>query len=311
MSDSQEKNKPTLLIVDDSPVTIKALSEILKDEYRVLGAASGKKGIEIACGNNPPDLILLDIIMPEMDGYEICHKLKSDELTKKIPVIFVTSRSEPEEEEKGFLIGASDYIIKPFKPAVVRVRVRNQINSNMYLKMVEAHAREDTLTGIANRRIYDEMFVKIWKQCVREEEYISLIMIDADYFKLYNDHYGHGAGDECLRKIAQVLKTSANRPFDIAARYGGEEFAIILLNTDLDGAQFIADKIIRSIRDLKIPHEYSSAAPVVTVSAGFASIKPTRSDSPEEFAQCADRALYKAKSAGRNNCKAWIETSED
>jgi diguanylate cyclase (GGDEF)-like protein len=305
MSDAQTLQKSTILIVDDQPFIIQTLSKLLKDEYRVLAATSGKKALDIATGDSPPDVIILDVSMPEMDGYEVCRRLKSHRPTEHIPVVFLTAKKEAEEEEKGFLIGASDYIVKPFKPTVVRVRIRNQIQLKNYVNMLEKRAHEDALTGIANRRTYEEMFEKIWRQCSRNNMYLSYIMFDIDNFKAYNDHYGHGAGDECLRKVVQVLKTSAKRPLDIVARYGGEEFAVILHSTDIDGTKAVAENICQRVRELNIPHKYSSVAPFVTVSAGFASIKPSRSQEPQELVQCADQALYKAKSAGKNQCKAW------
>jgi diguanylate cyclase (GGDEF)-like protein len=243
--------------------------------------------------------------MPEMDGFEVCRRLKSYKPTNHIPVIFLTAKNDAAEEEKGFLIGVSDYIVKPFNPTVVRVRIRNQIQLKNYVEMLEKRAHEDALTGIANRRSYEEMFEKIWKQCMRNDKYISFIMFDIENFKAYNDHYGHGAGDECLRKVAQVMKMSAKRPFDIVARYGGEEFAIILHSTGIEGTKAVAKNIYLKVRELNIPHNYSSVAPFVTGSAGYASIKPSQSQESKDLVHYADKALYKAKSAGKNQCKAW------
>lgn len=305
MSNINKTQKATILIVDDQPVVIKTLSEILCNEYNILVSKNGEKAIEIATENKNCDLILLDIVMPEMDGFEVCRRLKSNEQTRHIPVIFLTSKDEAEEERKGFLIGGSDYIVKPFKPQIIRVRIRNQIQSKKYMDMLEELAHEDPLTGIANRRTYDEMTERIWKQCVREKLHISLIMLDIDHFKAFNDNYGHGAGDECLIKVAQSLNVSANRPLDIAARYGGEEFAIILHNTDINGTKAIAQKMILNIRELNIPHEYSPVAPIVTISAGCASIMASNRYTFKELEKNADKALYYAKKAGKNQCKTW------
>jgi diguanylate cyclase (GGDEF)-like protein len=302
------KNESTILIVDDQPNIIKILSNLLNDEYRILAVKEGKKAIEIATGNNQPDLILLDVGMPDINGYEVCRILKSNELSNKIPVIFITARDESEEEEKGFLLGASDYIKKPFHPAVVRARIKNQIQLKKYMNILEDRVYEDALTGIANRRIYDEMFQKIWKQCAREKKYISLIMFDIDHFKAYNDHYGHGSGDECLRKVAQALKKHVNRPLDVIARYGGEEFTVILYDTDINETKTIAEKMCQQVRELNIPHDYSLAAPFVTVSAGYAATIPSHTKKPDKLLQHADMVLYAAKSAGKNQCIAWKNT---
>jgi diguanylate cyclase (GGDEF)-like protein len=307
-SKALKKQDTTVLIVDDQPIILKTLAGILKDEYRILVATSGEKAIDICTEDMPPDLILLDINMPDMDGYKVCRTLKASNLTHHIPIIFVTAETEPEEEEKGFLLGASDYIVKPFKPAVVRVRIRNQIQAKRYMDMLEELAFEDPLTDIANRRSYEEMLSKTWKQAVRENKSLSYIMFDIDYFKEYNDHYGHGAGDECLRKVAHVLKECAKRPFDLAARYGGEEFVVILYDSDRNGAKLVAEKIIKKISELNIPHEHSPIAPYLTISAGYTSIQPTHAVEPEEAARRADQALYHAKERGRNQALSWRES---
>lgn len=290
----------TILIVDDQPVNIQALSKLLKDSYHILAATNGAKAIEIALGENMPDLILLDINMPDMDGYEVCRQLKSNPKTKAISIIFITALSEPEEEEKGFLVGADDYIMKPFQPVSVRARVRNQINLKTRTALLEKLALVDGLTGIANRYSYETSLQRAWKQCARNNEYLTIAMIDIDYFKAFNDNYGHGAGDECLRQIAQTLKKTLSRPMDIIARYGGEEFVAILPNTDHEGAIYITHTILNAIRNIAIPHAFSSVAKHVTISIGFASTNQFNKNSPQNLAQESDKALYLAKEYGRN-----------
>jgi len=307
ISDATSLHNASILIVDDQPIIIKTLTAILKEDYHIVITTSGEKAIEICNRDEKPDLVLLDINMPGMDGYEVCRKLKSSKLTKRIPIIFVTSKTEPEEEEKGFLLGASDYIVKPFIPAVVRVRVRNQIQSKKYVDLLSELAFEDPLTAISNRRTYQDMLPKTWRQSIRERKEISLIMFDIDHFKAYNDHYGHGAGYECLRKVAHVLKDSAKRPLDLVARYGGEEFVVILYDTDREGAKIVAEKTLQKVAELNIPHEKSPIAPYVTISAGSASMQPTRADEPEELVKRADQALYHAKEQGRNRALSWRE----
>lgn len=291
---------PSVLIVDDEPTNIRVLSKLLSGNYRVLVAPNGEKAVEIASGKNPPHLVLLDINLPGMSGYEVCRRLKSNDATRGIAVIFITARSDTADEEKGFRLGAVDYINKPFQPTVVKARVRNHINLKIRTDLLEQTARTDGLTNIPNRRAYDENLKTLWKHCARNRTPISLLMIDIDHFKAYNDHYGHGAGDECLQRVARALAGTMNRPFEELARYGGEEFAAVLPNTGKDGARHVAGTMIQEVAKLAIPHEHSPTAGSVTISIGFASADASPASSPEELAQRADEALYDAKHAGRN-----------
>lgn len=307
MNNKRGIRKSKILLVDDQTIILKSLASILKDEYNILVSKSGNKAIEIAKKIKDLDLILLDISMPEMSGYEVCKVLKSNKETKDIPIIFVTANERSTDEEKGFMLGAADYIIKPFKPSVVKIRVRNQIQSKKYLEMLKELAYEDSLTGLANRRTYEELLGKVWNQCAREKQFMSFIMLDIDYFKKYNDNYGHGAGDECLRKVSMALHQMVKRPLDIIARYGGEEIAVILHNADRDYAKVLTENMVKKIRELNILHEYSEVASHVTVSAGCATIIPENKDSCELIAKFADEALYEAKTSGKNRCVIWRE----
>lgn len=298
--DTKKKQLPTILIVDDQPINIEILSNLLKFNYRILAATSGLKALNIALKENQPDLILLDITMPGLDGYEVCHMLKDNEKTQNIPVIFVTSRTSPEDEEKGFEIGASDYISKPFQPAVIRARIRNQMNLKIRTDALEKMAQIDGLTGIANRRYYNDNSLRIWKQNSRANSTISIVMIDIDNFKAYNDNYGHGVGDDCLISIAQALQNTIKRPMDIFARYGGEEFVAILSNTDSEGTLHIAKNMLNAVRNLKIPHAFSKTEKYVTISIGYATTTNFNIQEPSELQERADRALYLSKDLGRN-----------
>jgi diguanylate cyclase (GGDEF)-like protein len=299
-----EQMHPAILIVDDQPVNIQVLSKLLGTFCEILVATSGAKALEIATGLNIPSLILLDINMPDMDGYEVCRKLKENEQTKEIPVMFITARNDAEDEEKGFLLGASDYIIKPFKPVVVIARVRNQLNLRLRTELLEKIARTDGLTGISNRRTYDDELVRLFRHCARNGKPLSVLMIDVDHFKAYNDNYGHGAGDICLRQVAHSLNSLIRRPLEVVARYGGEEFAAILPETDAGGARHIAEGMLEAVRSLSIPHAFSSAAQYVTVSIGYAAMNCEENDAClEALGKEADRALYRAKRAGRNRAE--------
>lgn len=292
--------KPTILIVDDMAANIAILSDLLQEDYKIKVAKSGQKALEIAKGIEKPDLILLDIEMPEMNGYEVCKELKNNPLTNNIPVIFVTARNDVKDEEYGLNLGAVDYISKPFHPTIVKIRVKNHITLKLKSDLLEELSMYDGLTHIPNRRYFDEEYKKKCKEMTREGKTVALLMIDVDYFKRYNDHYGHGKGDECLIKIAGALKSTLKRPSDMVARYGGEEFIVMLQNIDKEGAENVAESLIQAVSDLKIRHEYSSVAGHVTISAGLAFKAAEEALCKEEFLKMADDALYRAKENGRN-----------
>ncbi len=291
----------TVLIVDDQPANIHTLAALLKREYRILTATRGEKAWELATGDHPPDLILLDILMPDMDGYELCRRLKNHEATKTIPIIFVTALGEERDEAYGLDLGAADYITKPFSPAIVRARVRNHIQLKLKTDLLEQIAMQDGLTQIPNRRCFDQRFQEEWARLSRSAQTLALLMIDIDHFKAYNDHYGHGAGDECLKRVAHAIHQVPNRPMDLVARYGGEEFAALLPETDEEGALHLAYQMLASVQSLGIEHAYSGAAPWVTISIGLAVHSATHPKcSAEHLREAADQALYRAKIEGRN-----------
>ncbi|WP_415906297.1 diguanylate cyclase domain-containing protein [Neptuniibacter sp. QD72_48] len=292
--------KGHVLVVDDEAVNCNVLVSLL-DDYKVIVAKSGVKAISRA-RENPPDIILLDVVMPEMNGYEVCSILKADETTCHIPIIFITVKSTIEEETQGLQLGAVDYISKPFSPAIVQARVHNHIQLKKQRDMLEALNVTDSLTGIANRRHFDLAMNQYWQAACRTSSPVALLMIDIDHFKQYNDHYGHQLGDECLALVAQTLDRQCDRDLDQACRYGGEEFAVILPYTDKSGAVKVAERILRAIRALKIPHKGSDTAQMVTVSIGLSVKEAVPSLELESLIARADQALYAAKNGGRNCC---------
>ncbi|MBI5895974.1 MAG: diguanylate cyclase [Desulfobacterales bacterium] len=303
--DLQSQDRAVVLIVDDQPANLMVLSNLLKEDYRILVATNGPKALEIAAGDHPPVLMLLDIEMPAMDGYEVCRRLKAEHRTKGIAVVFVTARDSFEDEEKCFSLGAVDYISKPFHPAIVRARVRNHVNLKIKTDMLEKLSKQDGLTDIPNRRNFEESLAREWGRAMRSRQPLSLVMMDIDHFKRYNDCYGHGAGDGCLRRVARTLKKSLARPTDFVARYGGEEFVALLPDTDADGARHVAEQLRAAVEAAAIPHDLSNTAPVVTLSIGLA----THSDddikiNARQLQQFADQALYRAKQRGRNQVQA-------
>lgn len=291
--------RQTILVIDDTPINIRILSELLVDCYEVLFSTNGADGL-MRAQTEHPDLILLDIMMPGMDGYEVCRRLKADPATEAIPVIFVTALGQEADETKGLQIGAIDYITKPISPPIVKARVQNHLKLKRYQDMLADLALLDGLTGIPNRRRFDETLQVEWHRSRRNSTRLSLLMIDIDFFKLYNDTYGHLAGDDCLRSVAKAMAGTMQRGGDLLARYGGEEFACILADTDSAGAQAVAERIIQAVAELAIPHATSLVAPHITVSVGFCTSLPDSAHSSEQLLSCADRNLYLAKQTGRN-----------
>lgn len=296
---------PIILIVDDVPTNIQTLSSALREEYRVRIANTGQKALEIAQAMPSPDLILLDVMMPEIDGFEVCRQLKANPKTQNIPVIFVTTKSEFADEEQGLMLGAVDYITKPLHIPIVRARVHNHIQLKRHADMLESFALIDALTHIPNRRRFDEVLEIEWKRAARTDTPLSILMIDIDYFKGYNDHYGHGAGDAALRAVASALIAGVKRPGDLLARYGGEEFVAILPGIAGIAAIQVAAKLLENVANLGIPHAHSATAPHVTISVGCATrASDFSSDTPQTLLDAADRMLYKAKKEGRNRYAA-------
>lgn len=291
----------TILCIDDDRDILNLLEKILSTAgYNIIKAADGKQGINEALSRKP-DLILLDIAMPGMDGYEVCKKIKDKEETKNIPVIFITAKTEDEDEAKGLKIGAVDYIRKPFYAPIVKSRVRTQLDLKLKTEMLERLVSIDGLTNIYNRRKFDETLKLEWKRALRNKRHLSLIMSDIDHFKGYNDHYGHAAGDDCLRRVSQGLKNLLQRPADLLARYGGEEFAVILPETDYNGAIYIAKILLKGIENLNISYPHSPIAGHVTISIGIATSIPGKNcDTPLHLIEAADSMLYVAKQNGRN-----------
>jgi len=302
-----EQPKPLILIVDDTPTNIQVLAEALLADYRVKVATSGKAALEVVAKKGAPDLILLDVMMPDMDGYEVCRRLKQDPKTSGIPVIFVTAKNEVSDEEHGLQLGAVDYITKPFHLSIVRARLQNHLKLKMMTDLLETMAWFDSLTCIPNRRRFDDALDTEWKRAQRTGTSLSLILVDIDHFKEYNDHYGHGAGDACLKRVASVLAASVTRAGDLVARYGGEEFVLLIPETSSKGARLLAEQLCHGVEEQQISHEQSSASIWVTISVGYASATPGPDGNPSTLLEEADRMLYQAKNAGRNRVHGLIE----
>ncbi|WPC03809.1 diguanylate cyclase [Pseudomonas benzenivorans] len=287
-----------LLVVDDEPVFVRLIHQLFSAEHEVFMATSGEQALDM-CASSVPDLILLDVMMPGMDGRELCRRLKKLPEAQAIPVIFVTARESLDEETACWAAGGVDFVSKPFNP----LTLRNRVNVHLALKFQTDRLREmafvDGLTGIANRRQFEERLELEFRRCRRSGSPLALLMIDVDFFKPYNDRYGHQAGDECLRQLASLLRASMSRPGDLVARYGGEEFVFLLPETDEAGARVIAQRLVDAVRRLNLEHLDSHVAPVVTISIGVAVLGADSSDSCEALIALADAQLYRAKKQGR------------
>ena len=296
-----EFKKPTILVVDDMTTTLLLLHDLLKDTYEVKIAKSGTKALEILESPNDIDLILLDIEMPDINGYDVCKRIKNNETIKNIPIIFITGRTSQEDEEYGLNLGAIDYITKPFNNAIVKLRIKNYLNLKIKNDMLEKLSMYDGLTNIRNRRFFDETFEKTFSEIKRDKKSLAVLMIDIDFFKPYNDNYGHGQGDETLRKVAKALEKTIKRASDFVARYGGEEFVILLKDINKDGVEAVANNLLNAVRELKITHEFSKIENYVTVSIGVSYYNSSSDVTKLELLLKADETLYNVKNSGRNN----------
>ena len=304
-----------ILVVEDSKVTMKALCSYLgrMGIENPLTAVTGQAAIDIF-RTERPDIVLLDAILPDIDGFDIARQFRSMEKAGEwTAIIFLTSMDKDEDVARGIEAGGDDYLLKPISAAVLAAKIRAMSRlvekqrqlaevaqkQNVANKKLQRLSTVDALTGIGNRRLFDEFAQREWRRCLRMKKPLSIVMLDVDHFKLFNDTYGHPAGDACLKAVATQVARSAPRAGDLAARYGGEEFAMILGETDLDGANWVANHICQQVAARKIPHRASSFQHV-TVSCGVASVIPQADMSLQGLLKAADNALYMAKTQGRN-----------
>lgn len=328
-----EAEETTILIVDDSSINLRLAVDYLEARnFVVLVAQDGESGLQRAKYARP-QMILLDVLLPGMDGFETCRQLKADPQTKDIPIIFMTALTDTQDKVKGFAVGAVDYITKPIQQEELLARInthlrvqaltrqlqkQNELLQQQAIELQVARQKAETacsellrlvnldgLTEIANRRCFDQHLSQEWRRLAREQAPLSLVLCDIDYFKSYNDFYGHQAGDKCLKQIAQLIARIAKRPADLVARYGGEEFAVILPNTDAQGAVLVAKLICSGIERLSIPHAKSRVSTVVTASVGISTQVPHHDTSVASLITAADRSLYTAKKQGRNTYKLY------
>ena len=290
--------RPRLLLVDDETGNIQVLYRIFRESCEVFFASNAEEALAF-CRKDPPDLVLSDIVMPGMDGLALCRALKQDPETRDLPVIFVTAQQTPQEEGEALASGAVDFISKPVNPVVVRARVQTHLTLKAQADLLRSIDFLDGLTGVANRRRFDEVLDAEWRRSRRQRHSVALAMIDLDHFKALNDTCGHQAGDLCLQAVARALAERVRRSHDLVARYVGEEFACILPDTDLEGARELAGELRQAVHALGLPHPTNPSGRV-TISLGVASCVPSGDEGPELLVSMADALLYEAKAHGRD-----------
>lgn len=293
----QGNEKPRVLVVDDDTTAVKLLFQLLQSECELYFALRAVDALPRAA-ELKPDLIVLDVVMDQLDGYEICTALKADPQLCDIPVVFITSHFDASDEARGFSCGAVDFIHKPINPTVTLARIRTQLKLKQQADLLRRLSMIDGLTGLANRRHFDVQLQAEWRRCLRLKRPLMLAILDIDWFKQYNDCYGHLAGDDCIRTVARLLRQSCGRPADLAARYGGEEFVLLLPETEHAGAMYILTDLLAQLDAQSLPHARSSYG-VVSVSVGLCGGVPTDASSPMQLLAQADQLLYRAKQQGR------------
>ena len=290
--------KNRILVVDDDTSNLMEIASILQPDYKIYAVKDGISALEKA-NEVLPDLILLDIIMPDMNGFEVLHELKKSEKTKDIPVIFITGISDSEDEIKGLAAGAVDYMRKPLNDVIVKLKVRQQMQLLNQFRKIEHLRMIDQLTNLPNKRSFMMRLDEEFDRSTREHTPISILMVDLDDFKKYNDTYGHHQGDVALQMTAQMFSYALKRPADFAARWGDEEFVVLLPNTDSRGAAGVAEKIRESAEAMDIP-VHDGTKSMLTVSIGVNTRVQGQATTIDEFISWADMALYAAKSKGNN-----------
>lgn len=298
----EENAKYKILVIEDSLLNQHVIQNILQDKYTLARALTAREAFEMLPIFRP-HLILLDIILPDADGFKVLETLKGNEENRNIPVIIITGMDSEENEERGLMLGAVDYIKKPFKHGIVSARVNTQIRIIRQMQTIEQLGMLDGLTGISNRRAFDMHLRFEWNRAIKEDIPLSMIMLDIDHFKEYNDTYGHPQGDIILQSIASILKSETKESSGRVFRYGGEEFSVILPTDSVGGAIHVAERIRNSVETAKVRSLFSDVVTRVTVSAGVASVKPTPDDQMHYLIELADQKLYQAKHDGRNRVR--------
>ena len=294
------QSRARLLLVDDDSSQLNFYMASLSRDYDCEFAKSAKEAMQVSRSYPLPDLIVLDVEMPNVNGFELCRSLKNDDITKEIPVMFVSAASDINAKTKGFQVGCVDYVTKPVLIPELQARIDTHVKLRRQTQQLEALSYTDALTGVANRRRYNETLLREWQRCCRYTQALTLMIIDVDDFKAFNDFYGHTMGDQCLVKIARQMNGLVKRPGDLFSRIGGEEFALLLTDCDRFGASLKAEELLKSVANLNIEHQAAPRNDRLTISAGVAICTPSPGDEPLYLFQAADEALFRSKHHGKN-----------
>lgn len=292
-----------VLIVDDEPMSRMLLESILMPVFQCDTAQSGKEAI-LYCADKLPDLVLLDMNMPDTDGLDVCRALKANGATADIPVIFVTSTLDIESENACWEVGASDFVMKPVNASTLTHRIKTHVLNKLRTEFLETMTYHDQLTGQYNRMYLTKEIPLLIKQVARDNGSVGAIMIDIDFFKLFNDTYGHLEGDQCLSRVAQLVSSVMKRPKDAVIRFGGEEFLVILPYIDNAGASLLAQELVEIVRKAEIPHSHGIGNKV-SISVGYTVWQANKvaEEGVEALIEEADVKLFEAKEQGRNQVR--------
>jgi len=293
-----------ILIVEDEPINAVVIENMLSGLYQTKTVHSGEDAL-ILCDAQPPDIILLDVMMNGMSGLETCKILKNNSQTQHIPIIFITSMYDQDDENRCWEAGCEDFVAKPVNGVTLRNRIKAHLTHKLQTDLLRRMSFVDGLTGLYNRHLLEDVMPKMISYVNRSKQNLSIMMLDVDWFKGFNDTYGHIEGDECLKRVASVIKESLQRPIDLAIRYGGEEFLCLLPDTGLQGVEHLASVMLKSVRNLAIKHKLSEFK-TVTISIGIHTICSTENTSFDDVLAKADEALYAAKQLGRNRFSTYI-----
>lgn len=302
---ARQIRRPRILVADDQVANVHLIHDLFGDVYDIFMATDGEQAVAHSRAVMP-DLILMDIKLPVVDGHEACRRLKADNLTRGIPVIFLATDNGEENEAMAFELGGVDFIAKPLRKSVVRARVSSHLESKLQTDLLNSIALVDGMTGVANRMRFHEELQRDWLLCARNQQPMSLLMIQVDDFQHYSDHYGRQQGEDCLRQVAEIINQTFKRPYDLTARYSGEVFVCLLPDTDANGARLLSQKICDEVRAYGIEHVPSDAGNVVSVSIGLATTFPCHNEPAQVLLKAAERQLYESRRHGRDRVSAFM-----
>ncbi len=304
------KSSGKVLVIDDEPTVREFLTMSLADDYTVISASGGMQGLELV-RDEAPDLILLDIGLPDINGYRLCNMLRSDPDTQQIPIIFITAFGSAEDESRGLQAGAVDYITKPLNRTLVQARVATHLELKKQRDYLHSQSQVDELTDLANRRAFDEHLARVWQRGARTDAPVGVILIEIDGFKRYSESHGFTAGDQCLKRVASLLRDVQASSSAMMARLRNETFAVVLFDNDVETAPFLAERFRATIERACIPNGAAPESPFVTVSVGATSLLPRASFEPSSLVEAADAVLQDLKQSGGNSASASAVTATE